>query len=165
MFSSKSFTVSGITFRSLIQPLSLFLYGVRKWSNFILLQVVIQFSQHHLLIKAYIFNITCIFIFTIWATHLVHQNPICPICVFVVLIYYPTWSVFLLNLSLIPNFSFSSAVFQTRKWFFFLTLSLSFQGITVTFQYHYWEYNVIEMTRTLLLETARLKDLVLGSIS
>ena len=48
---------------------------------------------------------------------------------------------------------------------FFLTLSLSFQGITMTFQYHYWEYNVIEMARTLLLETARLKDLVLGSIS
>ena len=62
MFSSKSFIVSGLTFRSLIhfEFLSLkiffkvfvfliFRYGVRKCSNFILLHVVVQFSQHHLL--------------------------------------------------------------------------------------------------------------------
>ena len=45
MFSSRSFIVSGLTFRSLIH--FIFMYGVRKCSSFILLQVVDQFSQNH----------------------------------------------------------------------------------------------------------------------
>ena len=49
MFSSKSFIVFGLTFRSLIHFEFIFVYGVRKSSSFILLQVVDQFSQHHLL--------------------------------------------------------------------------------------------------------------------
>ena len=49
MFSSKSFIVSCITFRSLIHFEFIFVYGVRKNSNFILLHVAVQFSQHHLL--------------------------------------------------------------------------------------------------------------------
>ena len=49
MFSSKSFIVSGLTFRSLIHFEFIFVYGVRKCSNFILLHVAVQFSQHHLL--------------------------------------------------------------------------------------------------------------------
>ena len=49
MFSSRSFIVSGLTFRSLMHFEYIFLYGVRKSSSFILLQVVDQFSQHHLL--------------------------------------------------------------------------------------------------------------------
>ena len=49
MFSSRSFIVSGLTFRSLIHVEFIFVYGVRKCSSFILLQVVDQFSQHHLL--------------------------------------------------------------------------------------------------------------------
>ena len=49
MFSSRSFIVSGLTFRSLIYFEFLFVYGVRKCSSFILLQVVDQFSQHDLL--------------------------------------------------------------------------------------------------------------------
>ena len=49
MFSSRSFIVSGLTFRSLIHFEFIFVYGVRKGSSFILLQVVDQFSQHHLL--------------------------------------------------------------------------------------------------------------------
>ena len=36
MFSSKSFIVSGLTFRSLIHFEFIFVYGVRKCSNFIL---------------------------------------------------------------------------------------------------------------------------------
>ena len=48
MFSSKSFIVSGLTFRSLIYVEFIFVYGVRKYSNFILLHVAVQFSQHHL---------------------------------------------------------------------------------------------------------------------
>ena len=49
MFSSKSFIVSGLTFRSLIHFEFIFVYGVRKCSNFILLHAAVQFSQHHLL--------------------------------------------------------------------------------------------------------------------
>ena len=49
MFSSRSFIVSDLTFRSLIHFEFIFVYGVRKCSSFILVQVVDQFSQHHLL--------------------------------------------------------------------------------------------------------------------
>ena len=40
MFSSRSFIVSGLRFRSLIHFEFIFVYGVRKCSSFILLQVV-----------------------------------------------------------------------------------------------------------------------------
>ena len=46
VFSSKNFTVSELTFRYLIHFELLFLYGVKECSNFILLHVAIQFSQH-----------------------------------------------------------------------------------------------------------------------
>ena len=46
---SKSFIVSGLTFRPLIHFKCMFLYSVRKYSDFILLHVVVQISQHHLL--------------------------------------------------------------------------------------------------------------------
>ena len=49
MFPSRNFIVSGLTFRSLIHFQFIFVYGVRKCSSIILLQVVDQFSQHHLL--------------------------------------------------------------------------------------------------------------------
>ena len=49
MFSSKSFIVSGLIFRSLIHFEFIFVYGIRECSNFILLHVAVQFSQHHLL--------------------------------------------------------------------------------------------------------------------
>ena len=49
MFSSRNFIVSHLTFRSLIHFEFIFVYGVRKRSSFILLWVVDQFSQHHLL--------------------------------------------------------------------------------------------------------------------
>ena len=49
MFSSKNFTVSGLTFKSLIHFEFILVYGVRKCSNFILLHMAVQFSQHHLL--------------------------------------------------------------------------------------------------------------------
>ena len=41
--------VSGLTFRSLIHFEFIFVYRVRERSNFILLHVALQFSQHHLL--------------------------------------------------------------------------------------------------------------------
>ena len=46
MFSSKSLIVSGLTFRSLIHFEFIFMYCVRECSNFILLHVAVQFSQH-----------------------------------------------------------------------------------------------------------------------
>ena len=49
MFSARSFIVSALTLRSLIHFEFVFVYGVRKCSSFILLKVVDQFSQHHLL--------------------------------------------------------------------------------------------------------------------
>ena len=49
MFSSRSFIVSGLMFRSLIHFEFIFVHGVKNYSSFILLQVVDQFSQHHLL--------------------------------------------------------------------------------------------------------------------
>ena len=44
-----SFIISGLTFRSLIHFYFLFVYGVRKYYSFILLQMVDQFFKHHLL--------------------------------------------------------------------------------------------------------------------
>jgi len=58
--SSMRFIVSGLTFRSLIHFEFIFVYGVRKCPSFILLQVVDQFSQHHLLKR--LFLIHCIFL-------------------------------------------------------------------------------------------------------
>ena len=49
VFSSKSFIVAGLTVRSLIQFEFIFVCGVKKFSNFILLHVAALFSQHHLL--------------------------------------------------------------------------------------------------------------------
>ena len=60
MFSSRSFIVSGLTLRSSIHFEFIFVYGVRKCSSFILLQVVDQFYQHHLLKRLSFFH--CIFL-------------------------------------------------------------------------------------------------------
>ena len=60
IFSSRSFIVSGLTFRSLVHFEFIFVYGVRKCSSFILLQVVDQFSQHHLLKRLSLLR--CIFL-------------------------------------------------------------------------------------------------------
>ena len=49
MFSSKSFIESGLIIRSLIHFEFIFVYGVRKYSTFILFHVAVQFSQHCLL--------------------------------------------------------------------------------------------------------------------
>ena len=44
MLSSKSFIVSGLTFRSLIHFEFIFVYGAKKYSDFTHLHVVVQFS-------------------------------------------------------------------------------------------------------------------------
>ena len=50
-FPLKSFIVSGLIFRSLIHFELIFMYGVRKCFNFILLHVAIQFPSMRLLIE------------------------------------------------------------------------------------------------------------------
>ena len=76
MFSSKSFIVSGLTFRSLIHFELIFVYGVRKCSNFILLDVDVQFSQHHLLKRLSLLH--CIFL---PENHKRNQKPSGDICI------------------------------------------------------------------------------------
>ena len=49
MFCFRSSMVSILTFRCLIHFKFIFVYGVREHSNFILLHVAVQFSQHNLL--------------------------------------------------------------------------------------------------------------------
>ena len=49
MFSSRGSIVSSLTFRSLIYFEFIFVHGVSKYSSFILLQVVDQFSKHYLI--------------------------------------------------------------------------------------------------------------------
>ena len=60
MFSFRSFIVSCLVFRSLLHFEFVFVYGIRKCSSVILLQVVDQFSQHHLLKR--LFFLHCIFL-------------------------------------------------------------------------------------------------------
>ena len=52
MFSSKSFTVSGLISRPLIHLEFIFVYGIRECSHFILFHVAVQFSQHPLIEQA-----------------------------------------------------------------------------------------------------------------
>ena len=56
MFSSRSLIVSGLISRSLIHFEFIFVCGVREYSNFILLHVAVQFSQHHLMKRLSFFH-------------------------------------------------------------------------------------------------------------
>ena len=89
MFSSKSFIVSGLTFRPLIHFEFILVYGVRKCSNFILLHVAVQFSQAvfaPLYILAFVKNKVPIGVWLcFWAFYLV---PLVCISVFVPVPYY-----------------------------------------------------------------------------
>ena len=49
LFSTKSFIISSLTFRSLIHFQFIFIYDFRECSNFILEQIAVQFSWCHLL--------------------------------------------------------------------------------------------------------------------
>ena len=60
MFSSKSFIVSGLIYRSLIHLELIFVYGIRECSHFILFHVAVQFSRHYLLNKLSFLH--CIFL-------------------------------------------------------------------------------------------------------
>ena len=55
-FSSRTLMASCLAFRSFIHFEFIFVYGIRKWSRFILLHVAVQFSQHHLLKRLSLFH-------------------------------------------------------------------------------------------------------------
>ena len=57
VFSSNSFIVSSLIFRSLIHFEFIFVYGVRDCCNFILLHVAVKFSCHHLLNRLFLYYI------------------------------------------------------------------------------------------------------------
>ena len=48
-FPLNFFLVSNLAFRSLMHFDFMFIYGIRKYFNFIILHVAVYFSQHHLL--------------------------------------------------------------------------------------------------------------------
>ena len=60
MFSCKNFIMSGLTFTSLTHFEFLFVYGIRECSNFILLHITVQFSQHHLLKRLSFLHCMCL---------------------------------------------------------------------------------------------------------
>ena len=95
MFSSRSFIISGLIFRSVLHFEFIFLYGIRKCYSFILLQVVDRFSQHHLLKRLSFLH--CIFLpplskikcpsvqfsrsvvsDSLWPYEMQHARPPCP---------------------------------------------------------------------------------------
>ena len=49
MLSSRRFTVFSLTFRCLVHFVFVCVCGVREYSNFILLHIAVQFSEHYLL--------------------------------------------------------------------------------------------------------------------
>uniref|UniRef100_A0ABI7YH61 Uncharacterized protein n=1 Tax=Felis catus TaxID=9685 RepID=A0ABI7YH61_FELCA len=55
-FSSRILMASFLTLRYFIHFEFIFVYGVRKWSRFILLHVAVQSSQHHLLKRLSLFH-------------------------------------------------------------------------------------------------------------
>ena len=62
MFSRKSFKVSGLTFRPVIHFEFIFVYSVRKYSNFIPVQVAVLFSQHHIMKRLFFSTVhSCLF--------------------------------------------------------------------------------------------------------
>ena len=75
MFSSRSCIVSGLTFRSLIHFEFIFVYGVRKCSSSILLQVVDQFSQHHFLKRLSFLHCASIYFLILLIDFLSHVRP------------------------------------------------------------------------------------------
>ena len=60
MLSSRSFIVSGLTFRSLIDFEFIFVFSIRECSNFILLHAVVQLAHHYFLNKLSFLH--CIFL-------------------------------------------------------------------------------------------------------
>ena len=95
MFSSKSFILSVLIFRSLIHFEFIFVYGVKKCSNFNLLHVAVQFSQHH-------YGRDCLFSI-VYSCLLCHRLVDCR-CMGLILGYYPVSLICISNFVTVPYF-------------------------------------------------------------
>ena len=134
MFSSKSVIVSGLTFRSLIHFEFIFVYGVRKCSSFILLQVFDQFSQHHLLKRLSLLH--CIFLppvkdkvfISVW----IYLWAFCfvPLVIFLSLCQYHT-----ILITVVLQYNLKSGRSIPPVPFFFLKIALAIQGFLYFFAY------------------------------
>ena len=62
-FSPRRFMIC-LMFRSLYHFDFIFVHDIGKYSNFMFLQIIIQFSQHHLLKRLSILH--CIFSMSVW---------------------------------------------------------------------------------------------------
>ena len=63
---NSSFWVSSLTFRSLFHIEFIFVYDIRECSNFTLLHVAVQFSQHHLLKSLFPIAYSCLLCHVNW---------------------------------------------------------------------------------------------------
>ena len=133
MFSSRSFIVSGLTFRSLIHSVFIFVYGVRKCSSFIVLEVVDQFSQHHLLKRLSFLH--CIFLpplsligawIYLWAFYFV---PLIFISVFVPVPYCPDDCGFVVEPE-VRQVESSSSIFLSQDCFGYSRYFVQFSSVT-----------------------------------
>ena len=108
MLSSKSFIVSGLTFRSLIHFKFIFVYGVRECSNFILLPVAVQFFQCYLLKRLF----SSLYIL---ASFIKNKVTICA-CVYF-WAFYPVQLIYISVFVPVPNcLDFCSFAVQSEVW-------------------------------------------------
>ena len=56
IFSSRTFMILQLIFKSFIHLEFIFMYGVSWWSSFIFLHVSVQVSQHHLLKRLFLLD-------------------------------------------------------------------------------------------------------------
>ena len=56
MFSSRTFMVLQLIFKSFILLEFIFLFGISWWSSFIFLHIAVQISQHHLLKRLFLLH-------------------------------------------------------------------------------------------------------------
>ena len=129
MFSSKRCIISGLTFRSLIYFEFIFVYGVRKCSNFILLHVVVQFSQHHLLKRLSLIH--CIFLPPLSK---IRYPQVCGFISGLSILFH--WSIFMflcqyhtILMTVALQYSLKSGRLISPAPFFFLKTALATQGL------------------------------------
>ena len=116
MFSSRSFIVSGLTFRPLIHFYLIFVYGVKEWSNFTFLSVAVYFSQQHLLKRFFptLYSLASLIDHRFMGLFLgFYPVPLICISIFVPVPYCPTlkWSTILKSCHFDPPLPMTTSVF------------------------------------------------------
>ena len=81
MFSSRTFLVLWLIFKSFIHIELIFVYGVRWWSSLILLHVAVQISQHHLLKRLFWFHFieTWVYFWALYSVPLIYVSVLMPV--------------------------------------------------------------------------------------